>query len=234
MLQLIVSKLEGKNISNGGTTFFLNPYTYLKLRKKKELLEAADYICIDGQLLCSLLRWSGVVKIERCSFDNSSIAPLVFEEAMKKKLKVSVVGSDEASSLLFKDYLLNTYPNLNIVYLRSGYFESEAEVQKSFDVIVSNDVQVLVVGMGAINQEEYLRKLKVKGWRGVAYTCGGFIHQSANKGHTYYPNIINNLNLRFLYRIYDEPKLLKRYTVDYTFFLFLYLKDVIEYKFRRN
>lgn len=233
MLNVIIKKLKNKSLSKSGNTFFLNPYSYLLLRNKIEVLNAADHICIDGQWLCHFLKWFGIANVERCSFDNSSLAPLVFADAEKKELRVSVVGSDDTSCSLFKTYLAKEYPALNIVYVRNGYFNSKVEIEDSYNDILLNNVDLLIVGMGAIKQEEYLINLKLKGWKGCGYTCGGFIHQTANKGHDYYPDWIDKYNLRFAYRIWDEPKLLRRYTLDYSLFVFLYMYDVIKHYFTK-
>ncbi|MEC7527357.1 MAG: glycosyltransferase, partial [Bacteroidota bacterium] len=56
----------------------------------------------------------------------------------------------------------------------------------------------------------------------------GFLHQSF-QNTDYYPNWVNKLNVRWLYRIYNEPKLIKRYTIDYSWFLVVFMYDWIKY-----
>ena len=79
--------------------------------------------------------------------------------------------------------------------------------------------------MGVLNQEEFLAGLFSNGWNGVGYSCGGFMHQTSSKGHHYYANWVNKFNLRFVYRIWDEPKLIKRYTLDYMRFVIVFICD---------
>ena len=78
-----------------------------------------------------------------------------------------------------------------------------------------------------INHIKYLSKYN---WQGIGYTCGGFLHQTANHIQ-YYPHWINRLGLRAFYRIYDEPKLFKRYFIDYPFAICIIIYDLIKQKF---
>lgn len=81
--------------------------------------------------------------------------------------------------------------------------------------------------MGTPAQDIFLKELNEIGWDGIAFTCGGFIHQVASGKLNYYPEIINKLNLRWLYRIYDEPKLFKRFFCYYPLSMLLFLYDYL-------
>ena len=60
-------------------------------------------------------------------------------------------------------------------------------------------------------QEQFLLMVKNTGFKGIGFTCGGFIHQTANDEIDYYPAWINRMNLRFLYRMIKEKHTRKRY-----------------------
>ena len=96
--------------------------------------------------------------------------------------------------------------------------------------LVDLNPDAVVVGMGAILQEQLLSDLYVKGWRGLGFTCGGYIHQTAMSGVNYYPDFIDKYNLRWLYRMIKEPKLIYRYLVSYPQFLFLFIVDLYKYR----
>ena len=100
---------------------------------------------------------------------------------------------------------------------------------KAIEIILALKPSIVVVGMGTPRQEQFLVDLKEAGYNGTGYTCGGFFHQTAGK-MDYYPNWADKFHLRWLYRIIDEPKLFKRYTVDYSWFLVVFLYDVIKYR----
>ncbi|PJC88039.1 glycosyl transferase [Vibrio sp. HA2012] len=232
MLDILKSRLsdEKKLTSPEGINTFLNPYSYLLMRNEKELLSEFDHIFIDGQWLCHFLRWFRIAKISRCSFDNSSAAPIVFSNAECNNQSVAIVGSDSESINRFKEYLIETYPELEISFIRNGYFEDESEIEENLNELIQLMPNVVITGMGAIRQEKFLVRLRKKGWSGTGFTCGGFLHQTASKGHKYYPDFVNRFNLRFLYRIWDEPKLIRRYSVDYIKFVVLFFKDVTNLK----
>lgn len=65
--------------------------------------------------------------------------------------------------------------------------------------------------MGILMQERFLLKVKEAGFKGIGFTCGGFIHQTAKNEIDYYPEWVNRMNVRFVYRMYKEPHTRKRY-----------------------
>jgi N-acetylglucosaminyldiphosphoundecaprenol N-acetyl-beta-D-mannosaminyltransferase len=76
-------------------------------------------------------------------------------------------------------------------------------------------------------QENFLLQLKRFGWSGICFTCGGYLDQGG-QNFDYYPEIINRLNLRFLYRLVREPRSLwRRYLLEYTIFLKLLSKKIL-------
>lgn len=227
MIEKIKEKItDDINKSDNSVNIFLNPYSYLLLRKNQSLLGYVDNVYIDGEWLCKFLKWFGIVKVLRRSFDNTSMAPVIFEN-LDSTTPLSVIGSDQVSNDKFCSLIEGKYPNIYINNKRNGYFNSSEEKLNIIDLIVESESKILICGMGTPLQEEFLVMLKENGWQGTSFTCGGFIHQSALKGQQYYPNWINRFNLRFAYRIWDEPKLVKRYTVDYFSFVVCFLFDYI-------
>ncbi|MEC7998984.1 MAG: WecB/TagA/CpsF family glycosyltransferase, partial [Bacteroidota bacterium] len=120
------------------------------------------------------------------------------------------------------------YPDLNIIGSRDGYFKDDEELMLHIKEIIKLNPEVIIVGMGSPLQENYLIKLKGAGWSGRGFSCGGFLHQSF-QNTDYYPNWVNKLNIRWLYRICNEPKLIKRYTFDYSWFLVVFMYDWMKY-----
>ena len=59
---------------------------------------------------------------------------------------------------------------------------------------------------------------------GVGFTCGGFIHQTANNEIEYYPLWIDRMNLRFVYRMYKETYR-KRYVQAALLFLHAFVGE---------
>ena len=232
-LQIIKSKLPASwEQRKHGLTVFLNPYSYLKMRKERETLSNVDNICIDGVMLCSFLKYILLRKVSRHSFDYTSIADDVFRRAKLEGQTVAIVGSTEFYSQEFCNKILKRYSGIKTVYCRNGFFTTSTE--RDVCIKQCRKADIVICGMGTPLQEIFINDLKKSGFTGNAYTCGGFIHQTASKEQEYYQTIINKLNLRAIYRMYDEPKLIRRYLIEYPKFVFLFIKDAFELKSREG
>lgn len=211
-----------------GITTFMNPYSYLIASNHVELYERFDRIYCDGILLVKFLRLVGV-KVERRSFDMTSLAPLLFDYACRLNLSVCLVGGQDGVATRAGDEFIKAHPGLKIHSTYSGYFADTEERDATISDICADSPDIVIVGMGAGMQESFMLDLVGSGWSGYGYTCGGFLHQTAKKGVSYYPKLINKFNLRWAYRIYDEPVLFKRYFLDYPKFVLRFLMDAVRF-----
>lgn len=192
----------------------INPYSIVELEKSKINISYFDYIFIDGFTLCKLFSLFEKNKIKRISMDFSSLLKPIFEISHSKNLKIAIIGASQNEVESAKQNILQVFPNLKLILANSGYFESLLDKIKCQKQIIETQIDIVICGMGSIKQELFLIELKKLGFNGLGLTCGGFIKQTAKKLH-YYPLILNKLNLRWLYRIIDEPYLLKRYIINY-------------------
>src|SRR5690606_22825043 len=96
----------------------------------------------------------------------------------------------------------------------NGFF-SQKEEHQLIDKIKELSVDIVVAGLGAGKQEQFVLKLKRAGYQGCSFTCGGFIRQEAGSTGDYYPDWINKMKFRAFYRMYKEPHTIKRYAIDY-------------------
>ena len=78
-----------------------------------------------------------------------------------------------------------SYPKLNIVGFRDGFVKDE-ERKSILESIKQLHPDIVICGMGTPLQEQFLVDLQNSGWNGVGYTCGGFLHQTA-ENIQYYP-----------------------------------------------
>ncbi|EPJ5820627.1 WecB/TagA/CpsF family glycosyltransferase [Pluralibacter gergoviae] len=210
---------------------FLNCYSYLFFRKKANIYKDFDSIYCDGIILQKLVRTIGV-NTQRVSFDMTSLAPVLFDFAEKGNYTIAIVGSEESNLDAAINNIQKRYPKLNFIEKRSGFFANEVERESYIKKLTCLKPDIVIVGMGTPLQDFFLTDLKKEGWEGLGYTCGGFIHQTASKGVKYYPKFIDKYNLRWLYRIYDEPKLLKRYAFYYPLSLLFFIYDAVSYKLK--
>ena len=224
-LDILKFKQKGSENIEGGLITFINPFSYLFYRKNLELFAQFDYLLIDGIALVKLLKLVGI-KTSRYSFDMTSLAPIVFENAIERNRTIYFIGSSKESINNFIGVIETSFRGLNIIGFRDGFFSGVKEKEDALDDIVSINPDIVVVGMGTPLQEMFLVNLKNKGWNGTGYTCGGFIHQTINRS-SYYPKFYDKYNVRWLYRIFDEPHLAKRYLLLYPKSVLLFFLDYI-------
>ncbi|MFA5530214.1 MAG: WecB/TagA/CpsF family glycosyltransferase [Thiohalomonadaceae bacterium] len=212
-----------------GVFSFLNPYSYLHLRKNA-VAEELDGFYLDGVALVWLWNLFGRQQVRRISFDMTSLAPVLFNRACAEGATVYFVGSKQDVVDRAVATFQEQYPTLNVIGYRHGYFESESEWRDAAVGIATLNPDLIIVGMGAPLQEKFLIEVRQSGWHGLGFTCGGFLHQTASKGIRYYPRIVDKLNLRWAFRILDEPRLLWRYAIDYPRGLLVFLADTTKGK----
>lgn len=198
--------------SNKGKLYtFLNPVSYLDALRNKKLFADFNGIFADGGLLVKAIKILYGTSVERRSFDMTSMAPLLFEYASSHHQNIAIVATKQEPLEKAIQTLRQKYPKLNISYYRNGYFADEKEMEDEARKLAEMNLDFLIVGMGIIIQERFLLKVKQAGFQGIGFTCGGFIHQTAENKADYYPQWINDYGLRFLYRMYKEPHTRKRY-----------------------
>ena len=209
---------------------FLNPYSFLEIYNSNLNLNKFDKLCIDGVALKIFLNlvYRGS-KIERLSFDFTSVANLVFENAAAEAQRGFILGSDQSSNGKFLSKITDMFPGI-ILDGRSGYFDSDEDLSKILNMLAESNYDFIVIGMGAVKQEQVAIALIDSGFPGRIYTCGGFIHQTALGDGQYYPGWIDKLNLRFAYRMYKEPSTIRRYLIDYPKAFILLSRNIKNFK----
>ena len=190
---------------------FLNPVSYLTAMDHKEVFARFDGIFADGSILVAAIRLLYGKRVERRSFDMTSLAPELFSFAERTGKTVYIVASEQRQVEKAVGVFRQRWPRMVIAGYRNGYFASEAEQDEEAARIVETAPDFLVVGMGALVQERFLLKVRDAGFGGIGFTCGGFIHQTAKDEIDYYPAWADRLNLRFVYRMYKEKHTRKRY-----------------------
>ncbi|TPG74092.1 WecB/TagA/CpsF family glycosyltransferase [Pseudomonas arsenicoxydans] len=168
----------------------------------------------DGMLMSAFMSRVTGRNVGRVSFDFTSIAHPVLGSAEKLGKRVYFVGARQDELELFISKIKARYPKLIIAGYHNGYFDA-AQAKVIQAEICRSKANILIVGLGAGRQEQFEQDAQRSGFRGVAFTCGGFIRQEAMATHQFYPAAIDRLHLRAFYRMYREPHTIKRYFVDY-------------------
>lgn len=214
-------KIEKKFLFKLGENYsFINPYSLGVVCQSLTASECQKIkFLADGIAIVIYARLFKKKSIKRTSFDDTSLAPIVFQYACHNNLSIALIGGTQENIRQAKSLLENKYPGLRILFSESGYFANQDAYQSCLDKVVSADI--LIVGMGAGKQEHVLLDARAKGWQGTGFTCGGYLDQIVQaRGDEYYPRLLNKLHLRWLYRLLKEPRRLsKRYFKDYPYFL---------------
>ncbi|MGJ8514199.1 WecB/TagA/CpsF family glycosyltransferase [Carnimonas bestiolae] len=211
----------------GSDTSFINLFSLGEVKEQLSDRQIEHFrFYADGILMVKALKILKRKSVERVSFDDTSIAPLVFQKAVDEALSVALIGGDKATAAKISNVLKTKYPGLNISLVSPGYFETTEQREKV--IAAAQGIDVIVVAMGGGRQERMLLELRDKGWRGTGFTCGGYFDQLVDAGgKDYYPEFYDRHNLRWLYRLRKEPgRLLTRYFVQYPVRAFKYIKHV--------
>lgn len=225
-IKKIIQTSEIDFFNQGGIYTFLNPVSYLQLRKTT-LLDCFTGVFCDGGILVRFINFFYRGKLKRYSFDMTSLAPVIFQYAVKNNKSIYIIGSDEVSIDKAKKVIEDSYPGILVAGYRHGYFKNEQELIDVINNIMAQDVGIVIAGMGCGLQEKFLLELKSQGFDKLAFTCGGFFHQLSMSGSVYYPAWINRFNLRFLYRMVKEKHTRLRYIKAGICFPIFFVYDLI-------
>ena len=204
------------------TIGYLNVYSYSILRKNQHLLKNIDSFTLDGIFLVLLLRALTNKKFIRLSPDFSSYFTDLFNHIDVNRKKVFFIGSSRSELKSFLKIIESHFPRIVLIGYSDGYYQDEDGLIKK---IITQRPDVVFVSMGSPKQEIFLNNLKENGYNGQCFACGAFFSQTADGGINYYPKNFSVFHLRWLYRILKEPKLIKRYTIDYPIGFLHLLKD---------
>lgn len=197
--------------TKGKVYTYLNPVSYLTALDNKDLFGRMDGIFADGGLLVKAIRSLYGKQVTRRSYDMTSMAPELFSYVQEYGKTIYIVASKQEQVEAAVEIFRERYPKVKFAGYRNGYFSSESEMDDEAKRIVEVNPDFLIVGMGALMQEKFLLKVKNAGFKGVGFTCGGFIHQTSKNEIDYYPAWVDKTNLRFVYRMWKEPHTRKRY-----------------------
>ncbi len=203
-------------------TTFVNPFSYNVLCAEPSLVQAMDIILSDGSLHKTLHNLFHENKVDRVSFDFSSIASEVLAQAAERQAKVVLIGAKPGLVDIAKSNFEKMYPGLNVVYTHHGYFENEQHREQVINQADQCKPGIVIVGMGTPYQEHFLVEYSQKAKSACQlFTCGGFIEQSSIKADYYHP-LIKKLGLRWLQRAIMHSHVRNRLIRDYPIFVLKY------------
>lgn len=211
---LLQHQFETKAIS------FVNPFSYYMMLEGEYVSRGVDGFFVDGGLLVSLLKLRDGLRVERVSFDYSSIAEDFFIFCEQNKLRVSFVGATPNEMEAFLLHICKKYPKMLLGFCCSGYFSSDCHRAEVVEEVSKSDV--VVVGMGAPLQENFSLDVKEFGCAKLVITCGGFFSQTSMRDDYYY-SFVKKLGVRWLQRLILHKHVRHKVFREYPKFIIKYL-----------
>lgn len=229
-LQDVVDEVAaGLDAGSTVLTTFVNPAVFALIKKHTNFaktLSRFDMILPDGIGIVMAVKRRRGLNLERVSFDSTSLALPVLALVERTRRTIALVGGAPGVAARAATHLHQKFPELRLVAELDGYGDQREKVACLRDL----QPDVVICGMGAIAQEEFLLALVDAGWCGQGFTCGGYLDQ-LGAGVSYYPDWVDRSNLRWAYRLAREPRRLwRRYLIDYQQFARLYLKDALKHR----
>lgn len=205
-------------------TTFVNPASAVlanRLPEYAELLHQFHLVLPDGTGMVVAARWLHRENVMRVSFDTTSLAPVLFRLAVDHRASIALVGGKPGVAERAASQIKAAYHDLAIVAAIDGY-RTRDKIVCELRALSPN---IVICGMGALAQERLLVEL-ADTWRGLGFTCGGYLDQLSG-GMQYYPGWIDAMQLRFAYRLYREPhRLWRRYLLEYPEFGIRLLREL--------
>ena len=216
----------------GGIYTCVNPFSYHIVRKNQDIYNSLTGLYVDGILMCKMINLMWRKHIPRLSFDMAGMAVDLFKRLNENDETIYFVGAKQEPLKKSILQIKTAYPKINIAGYRNGYFFKLDDRKEEIQNIVKLNPDFVLVGMGSPLQEKFCIDLKEAGYKGIAFTCGGFLHQTAD-GINYYPKWVNKYNLRAFYRLFHEKGLWGRLYNVLIEFPILFTWDTLITKFSK-
>lgn len=190
--------------------WYLNPYTLAHLREGHLMTAQSDWVVADGHLMAQAMSQGLGRPCESLHFDFSGPASRVFNAMVRRGARLGVIGGKPGEASTFRRIVEQRFPGLDVVFADDGYFPISRRASTAKRIAATRP-DVLLVAMGSPRQEEFAHVLGTFTDHPMAViSCGAFVSQAVMRREHYYPGLIVKLNLRWLYRLYLDPRMFTR------------------------
>lgn len=187
-------------------------------RKFRDVFAQADMVHADGQPVVMVSRLLASTPVPERSATTDFIHDAA-RAAAKHGLKIFLLGATEAVNAQCAEVLRASYPGLQIVGRRNGYFSRDDEAVLC-DEINRSGADVVFVGLGVMLEYEFCIRNKPRLRAGWLVTCGG-CYNFVTGAYSRAPDWMQKYSLEWLYRLAREPRrLFWRYAVTNPLALF--------------
>ncbi len=216
----------------------INVDVLIKARKDlefKSVINNSELVLADSRILLFSSYLLGSPLEENIA--GSSFVLSFSDWAAKKGVKLFLLGAAPGVAAKAAAILIQNNSALRIVGTYSppsGFENNEEENQKIAKMIKDCSPDVLFVGLGAPKQEKWIWRYKNEYQVPISIGVGAtfdFIAGNVKRA----PKCMQQIGLEWFFRLCQEPRRLwKRYLIGNTIFVWLVLKEFINYKFRGN
>ena len=200
-----------KYVDKGTIKFILtaNPEMIYIAKDNKVLKDAImnkeNDVVSDGIAIKKMAKYYGIDIKER--IPGCDIANLLLNYGAKKKKSIYLFGAEEEVVKALADLTKTKYKGLKLLGYTNGYIKDK---EKEFEKVVKLNPDICLVALGIPMQEELIISGIKNAKKGIYVGVGGsFDVLSGTKKRA--PKLFIKLNLEWLYRIFKEPKRLKRF-----------------------
>jgi len=176
-----------------------------------------DLSFVDGMPLVWLGRMLGIPFRERVS--GSSLLERIIDRGISVPIRLFFFGGEEGVSEAASVRVNNSHPNVGAVGALSPGFGSVDELSTAeiLDQVNSAEADFLVVALGAEKGHEWIARNRDALSVSVVSHLGATVNFLAGTVRRA-PRIMQAIGFEWLWRIYEEPKLIARYFRDGLFF----------------
>ncbi|MCC4834784.1 WecB/TagA/CpsF family glycosyltransferase [Shewanella sp. 10N.7] len=156
--------------------------------------------------------------------NGTDMLPLLCEQAAKQGIKIFFLGGQNGTTDEAAVNLRKQFPTLEVVGCHHGYL-NKANEQQVIEQINQSGAQILLVGMGAPKQDQWISDHKAELNTGVAIGVGGLFDFFANNVSRA-PVALRQVGMEWIWRLGQEPtRMWKRYVIGNPLFLARVLKQ---------
>ncbi|WP_258406589.1 WecB/TagA/CpsF family glycosyltransferase [Shewanella spartinae] len=194
-------------------------------------LTQADLILADGLGLRLASRLKGTPLGD--NLNGTDMFPLLCERLAKSGYAIYLLGGRPGIAQLTADKMQARYPALNIAGTHHGYLDSEQETAKVIAQINASKASILLVAMGAPQQEFWLAKHQAQLNLAVGIGVGGLFDFYSER-IIRAPLWVRQIGMEWIARLLAEPaRMWRRYLLGNPRFLYHVLIETISIKLRR-
>lgn len=188
----------------------------LRLPRYRQQLMATDLVYVDGIGVV----WAG--RIQGCK-DLHKVTGRNWIEALcqrgeEQNLRLYLLGGKPGVADQARQALCQRYPRLHICGVADGFFQSKSEEEVLTEINASQP-QVLLVGMGAPIQEQWVAESRSRINANVCWSVGALFDYLAGLEKPV-PGWLEQIGLEWAWRLKEDPKgKWRRYCIGIPYFI---------------